>query len=197
MEHLWIGLSVICIFLVDNYLFKVNNENTRTMLEICSKLTIKIPERRYWRCSGFIVKFEQISHIVLVFPLLRWTGKHKQNYFCWFQQKHFRKNSLSRKVLLTTSGRLNSWLVSIDLNEEMITRKKEFCVHCVKSVRIQSFSGLYFPTFGLNMDQENSEYGQFPRRGSFSWIFWDIKTFITYKKCHFQKEHWLKRISPF
>ena len=116
MEHLWIGLSVIFIFLVDNYLFKVNYENTRTMLEICSKLTIKIPERRYWRCSGFIVKFEQISHIVLVFPLLRWTGKHKQNYFCWFQQKHFKKNSLSRKALLTTSGRLNSRLVSIDLS---------------------------------------------------------------------------------
>ena len=28
------------------YLLKVNNENTRTRCEICSKLTIKIPERR-------------------------------------------------------------------------------------------------------------------------------------------------------
>ena len=24
--------------------------------------------------------------------------------------------------------------------------------HCVKSVRIRSFSGLYFPVFGLNME---------------------------------------------
>ena len=31
--------------------------------------------------------------------------------------------------------------------------------HCVKSVRILSFSGLYFPAFGLNTDQKNSEYG--------------------------------------
>ena len=28
------------------YLLKVNNKNTRTRCEICSKLTIKIPERR-------------------------------------------------------------------------------------------------------------------------------------------------------
>ena len=30
-----------------NYLFKVNNKNTRTRCEICSKLTIKTPERRH------------------------------------------------------------------------------------------------------------------------------------------------------
>ena len=29
-----------------NYMFKVNSRNTRTRCEICSKLTIKIPERR-------------------------------------------------------------------------------------------------------------------------------------------------------
>ena len=33
--------------------------------------------------------------------------------------------------------------------------------HCVKSVRISSFSVPYFPTFGLNKDQKNSEYGHF------------------------------------
>ena len=30
----------------DNYLFKVNNKNSRTRCGVCSKLTIKIPERR-------------------------------------------------------------------------------------------------------------------------------------------------------
>ena len=30
------------------YLLKVNKRNTRTRCEICSKLTIKTPERRYW-----------------------------------------------------------------------------------------------------------------------------------------------------
>ena len=44
------------------------------MCEIYSKLTIKTPERRHRRRSGvFIVNFEQISGIVLVFPLLTLT----------------------------------------------------------------------------------------------------------------------------
>ena len=61
-------------------MFKVNNENTRTtpnrqntkiMNEICSKLTIQIPQRPHWRHSGvFIVNTEQISHIVLMMLLL-------------------------------------------------------------------------------------------------------------------------------
>ena len=53
------------------YLLKVNNRNSRTRCEICSKLTIKIPERRQWRRSGiFLVNFEHILHLVLVFLLL-------------------------------------------------------------------------------------------------------------------------------
>ena len=49
------------------YLFKVNNRNSRKMCKICSKLTIKTPERR----SGvFIVNFEHISHFFLLFLLL-------------------------------------------------------------------------------------------------------------------------------
>ena len=39
--------------------------------DIFSKLTIKTPERRDWRCSDvLIVDFEDISDIVLVFQLL-------------------------------------------------------------------------------------------------------------------------------
>ena len=41
-------------------MFKVNNKNTRTRCEICSKVTIKT----------FIVNLEHISHFVLVFLLL-------------------------------------------------------------------------------------------------------------------------------
>ena len=38
-----------------------------TMCEICSKLTVKTPERRHSRrSSGFIVNFEHISHCSLV-----------------------------------------------------------------------------------------------------------------------------------
>ena len=52
---------------VNNSMFKVSNRNTRTRCEICSKSTIKTPERRQWRRSGVFVNFEHISHFVLVF----------------------------------------------------------------------------------------------------------------------------------
>ena len=58
-------------FPVGIYLLINNNRNTRTRFEICSKLTIKTPERRQWCRSGvFIVNFEHISHLALVFLLL-------------------------------------------------------------------------------------------------------------------------------
>ena len=51
-----------------------NNRNNRARYEICSKLTIKTPERRYWHRSGvFIVNFEHISYFVLVLLLLTLT----------------------------------------------------------------------------------------------------------------------------
>ena len=40
------------------------------MCEIYSKLTRKTPESQWCRSGVFIVNFEKISHIVLVFPLL-------------------------------------------------------------------------------------------------------------------------------
>ena len=53
------------------YLLKVNNRNTRTRCEICSKLRIKTPERQQWRHFGvFIVNFEHISFLVSLFLLL-------------------------------------------------------------------------------------------------------------------------------
>ena len=61
----------LCAYPAGIYHLKVNNRNTITRCEICSKLTIKIPERRQWRRSGiFIVNFEHISHPVLVLLLL-------------------------------------------------------------------------------------------------------------------------------
>ena len=49
-------------------LVQVNNGNSKTMCGICSKLTVKTLEGRHWRHSDvFIVNFEQILHIVLLF----------------------------------------------------------------------------------------------------------------------------------
>ena len=69
--------KILCSYQMDEsfpagiYLLKVNKRNSRTRCEICSKLTIKIPERHHWPRSGiFIVNFEHISYLVLVFLLL-------------------------------------------------------------------------------------------------------------------------------
>ena len=43
-------------------------------------------------------------------------------------------------------------------------------MHSVKSVRIRSFSGPCFPTFGLNTDHKNSEYGLFSRSDNFNFL---------------------------
>ena len=52
-------------------MLKVNNGNTRKRYKICSKLAINTPERRQGFCSGvFIVNFEHISHLFLVFLFL-------------------------------------------------------------------------------------------------------------------------------
>ena len=58
-------LSTMFIYPAVIYLLKVSNRNTRTRCEICSKLTIKTPERRH--------NFEHISHLALVFLLLTLT----------------------------------------------------------------------------------------------------------------------------
>ena len=53
------------------YFFKINNENTRTISGICSRLITKTTKQCQRLSSGiFIVNFEQISHIVLMFLLL-------------------------------------------------------------------------------------------------------------------------------
>ena len=55
-------------YLVGIYTFKVNNRNTRTRCEICSKLTTKTLERRHWRITYFtyfipcsIINFEKVN----------------------------------------------------------------------------------------------------------------------------------------
>ena len=55
----------------NSYLFKVNNTKIRKKFDICSKFTIKTIEWRHWRRSCvFIVNFEHISHLSLLFLLL-------------------------------------------------------------------------------------------------------------------------------
>ena len=78
-SHIWVGPRVpqfltffqfffLLIEPADNYLFtitittKVNNNNTRTKCEICSKLTIRY-QNDWRRSNAFIVNFEHISYV--------------------------------------------------------------------------------------------------------------------------------------
>ena len=49
-----------CLYAANIYLLKVNNANTGKRCEICSQLTIKLPERRRRRSRVFVVNFEHI-----------------------------------------------------------------------------------------------------------------------------------------
>ena len=61
-----------CSLPAGSCMFKVKNRNTRSRFEICSKLTIKTPERRH---GVFIVIFEHIPKL---------AGKLWLNYFSNF-----------------------------------------------------------------------------------------------------------------
>ena len=64
------------------YLLKGNNRNFRTRCENCSKLTIKTLERCHRRHSGvFVVNFEDISHLILVFLNMKLPAGYISEYF--------------------------------------------------------------------------------------------------------------------
>ena len=48
VKEIIITRSLITVYPVGIHLLKVNSRNTRTRFAICSKLTIKTPERRHW-----------------------------------------------------------------------------------------------------------------------------------------------------
>ena len=55
------------------YLFKVNNKNTRIRYQICSKLTIKTPERHLWYCFHF--SYEIVTIIIIIIVVLAFYVK--------------------------------------------------------------------------------------------------------------------------
>ena len=76
------------------YMFKGNNRDTRESCEICSKLTMKTPERRHLRLSGvFIVNFEHIFSSISIVNFeqvnVSW-GNHVSDVFRLFGKPVYR-----------------------------------------------------------------------------------------------------------
>ena len=67
-----LAFSIVGFEEVNIQSFKVNNGDTTTMFQTCSKLKIKKLGWCYWPRSGVfvVVNFEHIAHIVVAFPLL-------------------------------------------------------------------------------------------------------------------------------
>ena len=81
--------SFTFFFPAGNYMFRVNNRNTRIKREICSKLTIKTPEwRQLHRFGVFIANFEHISHLVLLFLLFLFHALSREIQAGFFQKEH-------------------------------------------------------------------------------------------------------------
>ena len=93
--RIWRGIEIKQNISTSIYLFKDNNRSTSKRCEIPSKSTIKTSERSDWRRSGvFIVNFEFISFIFLVFLLLTlnkemiaWIGMKSVNTMDQFFKK--------------------------------------------------------------------------------------------------------------
>ena len=70
-KHLKKSKIKISFHSAGNYMFKTNKRYSVTRGEICSNITKKIGERHHWRrFCVFIVNFEHISHLVLMFLML-------------------------------------------------------------------------------------------------------------------------------
>ena len=124
---MWCVDSWVSIFPAGNYMFKVNNTNSRTRCEICSKLTIKTPERRHWHRSGvFIVNFEHILQLVLVFLLLT-LSRSMPAGFALFNPFRNTGRAFSRTLLSTTvAPNLMSRVFKKTFSSEMF--KNKFCL---------------------------------------------------------------------
>ena len=87
------GRQSILRSLAGIYLFKVNNGSIRTIYEICSKLTIKTPERRG------VIEFVLVSLSLILnrFHTLLWC------FHCWFGTSKCRLGCVRFMLIINVS----------------------------------------------------------------------------------------------
>ena len=97
-----------------NYMFKVNNRNTRTKCEVCSKLTIKTPERRH--CAIGVVLVSLLLPLNIFHTLLKQmtAGKLPLVFTSKLQRSNeeMKINSkINLQVTMSSIGYIMNWLV--------------------------------------------------------------------------------------
>ena len=93
----------------NKYMLKLNNRNTRRRSKICSKFAIKTPGGTHWRRSGlFIVNFEHISHLFLVF-LSFFIVAFEQVNVSWLRKLNWMLSFLDAKSPSTTITDIIFW----------------------------------------------------------------------------------------
>ena len=92
-------------------LFKFNNGNKKTMRRTCSKLAIKL-QHSSTTFYCFITNFEQISHIILMFPVLSLNKKMPAKYFLYkFYKKRVTPTAIAMFGLLPALCLLSQLIV--------------------------------------------------------------------------------------
>ena len=90
------------------YLRKVNNRNTGKRREICSKLTIKTPERRHWcRFGVFLVNSELIPFFTVSIVDFEQVRIRYFKKFFW----HSRKKFVLVALIDVFVGNYSNWLI--------------------------------------------------------------------------------------
>ena len=73
-----------------NCMFKVNNRNTRPRCEICSMLTIKIPERRHWLLRLlFFIRLKSPTSLLIKRSWINAIFLYLKFQLCPYYCKHF------------------------------------------------------------------------------------------------------------
>ena len=113
-------------------------------------------------CGLLKIQDFQNSHVTITSsisngPILSWKKEHKVKI--WIISKFIVTPAFMTKCDKKT------FMLFLGILEKIITKR-----HCVKSVRIRNYSGLYFPAFGLNTERyfvslfNESEYGKIRTR---------------------------------
>ena len=111
------------------YLLIVNNRNTRARCKICSKLTIKTPKRRQWRCAGvFIINFERI-----------WTSIYQMGKGSIFIYFNLLEIFGLQKLLNSPNMKCNIWWWSLQPTIDKVKANMFQCCfgHLVKIVPVE------------------------------------------------------------